>query len=195
MRRRARPEAPPENRRRQFLSDNRNSRYVESRARSTGYRRAARRGRDDAKIGENAIPARPTDNPLISLETAKEKVCKSLEKFGISLEFPWKSLEILGKAWGHGDRLLNPLTGWRRPLSEALASRRGGRKPPRKPLKANDRRKSAPASVGSAVASAAARCAAPHAERREANPCGARVGARELPLPTQSGPMILASSV
>jgi hypothetical protein len=22
-----------------------------------------------------------------------------LEKFGISLEFPWKSLEILGKAW------------------------------------------------------------------------------------------------
>jgi hypothetical protein len=25
------------------------------------------------KIGEDAIPARPTDNPLISLETAKEK--------------------------------------------------------------------------------------------------------------------------
>ena len=67
--------------------------------------RAARRGRDDAKIGENAIPARPTDNPLISLETAKEKVCKSLEKFGISLEFPWKSLEILGKAWRRGGRL------------------------------------------------------------------------------------------
>ncbi|MGD0185269.1 MAG: hypothetical protein ABSC25_08460 [Roseiarcus sp.] len=62
-------------------------------------RRAARRGRDDAKNGENAIPARLTDNPLISLETAKEKVWKSLEKFGISLEFLWKSLEILGKAW------------------------------------------------------------------------------------------------
>jgi hypothetical protein len=46
---------------------------------------------------------------LISLETAKEKVCKSLEKFGISLEFPWKSLEILGKAWRRGDRMLNPL--------------------------------------------------------------------------------------
>jgi hypothetical protein len=62
-------------------------------------RQAARRGRDDAKIGENAIPALPTGNPLIFLETAKEKICKSLEKFGISLEFPWKSLEILGKAW------------------------------------------------------------------------------------------------
>jgi len=45
-------------------------------------RRAARRGRDDAKNGENAIPARLTDNPLISLETAKEKVWKSLEKLG-----------------------------------------------------------------------------------------------------------------
>jgi hypothetical protein len=37
MRRRARPEVSPENRRRQFLSDNRNSRYVESRARSAAY--------------------------------------------------------------------------------------------------------------------------------------------------------------
>ncbi|MGD0186343.1 MAG: hypothetical protein ABSC25_13995 [Roseiarcus sp.] len=34
------------------------------------------------KIGENAIPARLTDNPLFSLETAKEKVWKSLEKLG-----------------------------------------------------------------------------------------------------------------
>jgi hypothetical protein len=34
MRRRARPEAPPGNRRRQFLSDNLNSRYGESRANS-----------------------------------------------------------------------------------------------------------------------------------------------------------------
>jgi hypothetical protein len=115
IRRRARPEAPKGNRRRQFLSDNRTSRYVESRARSAAYRRAARRGRDDAKIGENGIPARPTDNPLISLETAKEKVWKSLEKFGISLEFPWnflgkvwKALEKRGKAWGHGDTILNP---------------------------------------------------------------------------------------
>jgi len=40
------------------------------------------------KNGENAIPARPTDNPLISLETAKEK-----------------SLEILGKVWGSLERL------------------------------------------------------------------------------------------
>jgi hypothetical protein len=93
------PRRPSRKSPRQFLSDNRNSRYIESRAPSAAYRRAARRGRDDAKIGENAIPARPTDNPLISLETAKEKVWKSLEKFGISLEFPWKSLEILGKAW------------------------------------------------------------------------------------------------
>jgi hypothetical protein len=37
MRRRARPGAAAENRRRQFLSDNPNSRYVESRARSTAY--------------------------------------------------------------------------------------------------------------------------------------------------------------
>jgi hypothetical protein len=69
-----------------------------NRGRSAAYRRAARRGRDHAKNGENAIPARLTDNPLLSLETAKEKIWKYLEKFGISLEFPWKSLEILGKA-------------------------------------------------------------------------------------------------
>ena len=125
MRRRARPEAPQGNRRRQFLSDNRNSRYVESRARSAAHRRAARRGRDDARIGESAIPARLTDNPLISLETAKEKV--------------WKSLEKLGKAWGHGDRLLIPLMG-RRPLArEAFAARRGGGKSSRNPLKTNHR--------------------------------------------------------
>jgi hypothetical protein len=120
MCRRARPEAASGKLSRQFLSDNRNSRYVESRAPSAAYRRAARRGRDEAKIGEDAIPARPTDNPLISLETAKEKVWKSLEKFGISLEFPWnflgkvwKSLEKRGKAWGHGDRNLNPPMGLR----------------------------------------------------------------------------------
>jgi hypothetical protein len=37
--------------------------------------------------------------------------------------------------------------------SEAPATRRGGRKPPRNPLKANHRRKTSPASVDSAVAS------------------------------------------
>jgi hypothetical protein len=40
MRRRARPEASAENRRRQFLPDTRSSRYVESRAPSAGYRPA-----------------------------------------------------------------------------------------------------------------------------------------------------------
>jgi hypothetical protein len=30
-----------------------------------------------------------------------------LEIQGISLEFPWKSLEILGKAWRRGDGTLN----------------------------------------------------------------------------------------
>jgi len=39
---------------------------------------------------------------LISLETAKEKVCKSLEKFGISLEFPWN---FLGKIWKSLEKL------------------------------------------------------------------------------------------
>ena len=102
MRRRARPEAPSADRRRQFISDNPNSRYGELRARSTAYRRAARRGRDDAKIGEGAISTRLTDKPLISLETAKEKAWNflgnpwnSLEKLAISLEQfgnPWKSL-------------------------------------------------------------------------------------------------------
>jgi hypothetical protein len=81
---------------RQFLSGNRNSRYGESRARSAANRRAARRGRDQPKIGENAIPARLTDNPLISLETAKEKVCKSLEKFGKAWNFLGISLEKFG---------------------------------------------------------------------------------------------------
>jgi hypothetical protein len=75
------------------------------RARSAAHRQAARRGRDDPKIEENAIPAQVTDNPLFSLETAKEKIWKSLEKFGISLEFPWKSLEILGKAWKSLEKL------------------------------------------------------------------------------------------
>ncbi|MGD0186468.1 MAG: hypothetical protein ABSC25_14625 [Roseiarcus sp.] len=48
------------------------------------------------KIGEDAIPGRPTDNPLISLETAKEKVCKSLEKFGKAWNFLGISLEKFG---------------------------------------------------------------------------------------------------
>jgi hypothetical protein len=127
MRRRAGPEAPPGNRRRQFLSENRNSRYGESSARSAAYRRTARPAAEAAQsFGENAIPGRLTDKPLIFLETAKEKVWKSLEKLGISLEFPWKSLEILGKAWRGGDGTLNPSMG-RRPLaSEARAARRGG---------------------------------------------------------------------
>jgi hypothetical protein len=60
-----------------------------------------------------------------------------------------------------GSSLLNPSMGRRRLASEARATRRGGGKSSRKPLKANDRRKTAPASVGSAVASAAARCARP----------------------------------
>ncbi|MGO4870534.1 MAG: hypothetical protein ACLPGW_07975, partial [Roseiarcus sp.] len=56
------------------------------------------------KNGDNAIPGRLTHNPLSSLETAKEKVWKSLEKpgkvwtfLGISLEQfvnPWKSLGL-----------------------------------------------------------------------------------------------------
>ncbi len=90
------PRRPSRKSPRQFLSDNRNSRYGESRARSAAYRRAARRGRDEAKIGEDAIPARPTDNPLISLETAKEKVWKSLEKFGNPRNFLGISLEKFG---------------------------------------------------------------------------------------------------
>jgi hypothetical protein len=57
----------------------------------------------------------------------------------------------------------------RRLTGEGLAARRGGRKSPRNPLKANDRRKTAPASVGSAVGSAATRCATLRLERREAN--------------------------
>ena len=123
MRRRTGPEAPGGNRRRQFLSDNPNSRYVELRARSTAaaYRRAARRGRDEPKIGENAIPGRLTDNPLISPETAKEKVWKSLEKFGKAWDFLgkiWKSLEMLGAA---AIGYATPI-GRRRLASEALAA-------------------------------------------------------------------------
>jgi hypothetical protein len=49
-----------------------------------------------AEIGENAIPARPTDNPLLSLETAKEKVWKSLEKFGNPRNLLGMSLEKFG---------------------------------------------------------------------------------------------------
>jgi hypothetical protein len=115
---------------------------------------------------------------LISLETAKEKVWKSLEKFGKAWNFLgkiWKSWEKLGAAAIGCSTPQWAGVGWR-----AKPARRGGRKPFRKPLKANDRRKTAPAAVGSAVASAATRCAAPRAPRSE--PCGARVGARELPL-------------
>jgi hypothetical protein len=62
-----------------------------------------------------------------------------LEIQGISLEFPWKSLEILGKAWRGGDGTLNALIG-RRPLTgEALAARGRGRKSSRKPLKIGHR--------------------------------------------------------
>jgi hypothetical protein len=61
-----------------------------------GAGRAARRGRDEAKIGEKAIPCRPADNPLIFLETAKEKIWKSLEKFGNPRNFLGISLEKFG---------------------------------------------------------------------------------------------------
>ena len=131
MRRRLAPRPLPENRRRQFLSESRNSRYGESRARSAAYRRAARRGRDEAKIGDNAIPLRLADNPLISLETAKEKVWKSLEKFGKAWNFLGISLEKFGnpwKSWRRGDGIFNPSLGRRRLASEARAARRGGRK-------------------------------------------------------------------
>ncbi len=108
------------------------------------------------KIGENAIPGRLTHNPLISLETAKEKVWKSLEKLGISLEFLWKSLEILEKAWGHGDTILDPLTGRRPPASGAPAATRlkiaaqtleskPSRRKMRRPRPAGRRKRSCPA--------------------------------------------------
>jgi hypothetical protein len=53
-------------------------------------------GRGRAEIGKEAIPARSTDNPLISLETAKEKIWKSLEKFGNPRNFLGISLEKFG---------------------------------------------------------------------------------------------------
>jgi hypothetical protein len=80
-RRRARPEAPLENRDNFFpiIGIRANVKIARAFGR---IGRAARRGRDEAKIGEEAIPGRATDNPLISLEMAKEKIWKSLEKFG-----------------------------------------------------------------------------------------------------------------
>jgi len=71
---------------------------------------------------------------------------------------------------GHDESLLAVVgilwvgVGWR-----AKPARRGGRKSLRKPLKENDRRKSAPPSADSAVASPLTRRAAPGPERREAN--------------------------
>jgi hypothetical protein len=57
---------------------------------------------------------------LIFLKTTKEKSLEILGKVWKSLEFPWKSLEfrwnsveILGKARGCGDGILNPLMGGR----------------------------------------------------------------------------------
>ncbi len=189
MRRRACPEAPRGNRRRQFLSDNQSSRYVESRARSAAYRRAVRRGRDDAKIGENAIPARLTDNPLISLETAKEKVWKSLEKFGISLEFPWN---FLGKVWKSLKKLGVTATRYSTPHRPASAGEQNPRRAARRRKIVTQalenrpsRRKTAPAPVGSAVASAATRCATLRADRHDANhaaPASARANGRSPPL-------------
>jgi hypothetical protein len=48
------------------------------------------------KFGENAIPGRLTYNPLISLEMAKEKVWRSLEKFGKAWNFLGISFEKFG---------------------------------------------------------------------------------------------------
>jgi hypothetical protein len=76
---------------------------------------------------------------LIFLETTKEKSLGILGKVWKSLEFPWKSLEILGKARGCGDGTLDPSMGGRPLASKTLAARRGGGKSPRKPLKANRR--------------------------------------------------------
>jgi hypothetical protein len=94
----------PRNRRRQFLSNNQTSRYIESRARSAGRRWAARRGRDHADIWRKresgSTDRQPLDFPRNGQGKKFGNPWKSLEKLGISMEFPWKSLEILEKAWG-----------------------------------------------------------------------------------------------
>jgi hypothetical protein len=80
-----------------------------------GAGRAARRGRDEAKIGEKAIPCRPADNPLIFLETAKEKIWKSLEKFGNPRNFLGKAWNFLGKVWKSLEKLEVAATGYSTP--------------------------------------------------------------------------------
>ena len=101
----ARPQAPAEIRRRQFLSDHLNSRYLQLRARSAAYAGPVLAAETTQKTGDDALPGRLAVNLLISFETAKEKVWKSLEKawkrFGISLEKfgnPWKSLALRRRA-------------------------------------------------------------------------------------------------
>lgn len=77
VRHRARPEAPPENRRRQFLSGPGTSRYLQLRARSAAYAGPVLAAETTQKTGDDALPGRLADNPLISFETAKGKVWKS----------------------------------------------------------------------------------------------------------------------
>jgi len=59
---------------------------------------------------------------LISLETAKEKVCKTVEKFGKAWNFlgkVWKSKEFpwnfLGKIWKSWEKLGAAAIGWSTP--------------------------------------------------------------------------------
>ncbi|MFZ1962792.1 MAG: hypothetical protein WAU78_04865 [Roseiarcus sp.] len=109
------PAGPSPKSPRQFLSDNRNSRYGESRARSAGHRGAAHRGRDDAEIWRKRDSGLTGDNPLVFLKTAKEKVWKSLEKFGNPRNFLGKAWNFLGKVWKSLEKLEVAATGYSTP--------------------------------------------------------------------------------
>jgi hypothetical protein len=63
-------------------------------------------------IGDNAIPAPLTCNPLISLETAKEKSLQILGKVWKSLDFPWN---FLGKVWKSSKKLGAAAAGYAAP--------------------------------------------------------------------------------
>jgi hypothetical protein len=65
--------------------------------------------------------ARVAANPLIPLETAKDYIWNFLGKAWKSLDFPWKCLEILAKAWKNL-AIFNP------PLPAARRARRSERR-------------------------------------------------------------------
>ena len=160
--------------------------------RTSGRSSRPRRRKNWRKRDSGSTDRQPLDFP----RNGQGKSLEILGKVWKSLEFPWN---FLGKIWKSWEKLGATAIGYSTPNGPASAGERGSRRAARRRkivTQAVENKPSRPKSGAGLgrFGRRLRRCALRH-ERREANPCGARVGAREPLLPTQCSPMISASSV